>query len=216
MLMSIPIGNRGELWGVSSTGWLIITLANSVAHQFYVWLCWRAELHYRWLTRIFGVRAFNVYLLIFVLFLCGRLFLQVVLSWSNRGTLEIQSWIAYTIAVVLCIPLLALVHAQARYFGIQRAAGLDHFAHKQTEMQLVRKGIYRVCPNAQYAFGFLILWIPAILLGSFAGFVAAGFSHAMIWVHYWCTEKPDIRHIYTSCGSSLNSAVVDEGNSRSV
>ena len=54
--------------------------------------------------------------------------------------------------------------------------------------------------NAMYWFGLLILWLPGVLLASKAALVAALFNHLYIWVHYHCTEKPDIDRIY---GTSL-------------
>ena len=47
-----------------------------------------------------------------------------------------------------------------------------------------------------YVFGFAILWVPALLFQSVAALIVAAFSHAYIWVHYYCTERPDMRRIY--------------------
>jgi RimJ/RimL family protein N-acetyltransferase len=41
----------------------------------------------------------------------------------------------------------------------------------------------------------LTLWIIAIAAASWSPLVVAGFSHAYIWVHYFCTEQPDMQVI---------------------
>lgn len=40
------------------------------------------------------------------------------------------------------------------------------------------------------------LWSIAFLLGSQAALSVALFQHAYIWVHYSCTEEPDMRLLY--------------------
>jgi hypothetical protein len=47
-----------------------------------------------------------------------------------------------------------------------------------------------------YTFGFLMLWVPGLLLLSQAALLAAAFNHAYIWVHYYATELPDIHYLY--------------------
>jgi hypothetical protein len=47
-----------------------------------------------------------------------------------------------------------------------------------------------------YTFGFLILWSLALLSLSKAALIVAAFNHLYIWVHFYFTELPDIRHIY--------------------
>ena len=49
-----------------------------------------------------------------------------------------------------------------------------------------------------YTFGFLAAWIPGFMWLSSAALLSALFSHLYIWVHYYCTELPDMQHIYRS------------------
>jgi hypothetical protein len=63
-------------------------------------------------------------------------------------------------------------------------------------MGLVRKGAFKWTPNAMYTLGFLGLWSIGLLARSHATLVAALFQHAYIWVHYICTEKPDMEILY--------------------
>jgi len=77
--------------------------------------------------------------------------------------------------------------------------GIDHFyPEKYKNETFVKKGIFRYTDNGMYIFGFFILWIPGILLQSKAALLAALFNHIYIWVHYYFTELPDIKEIYSN------------------
>ena len=89
-----------------------------------------------------------------------------------------------------------LAYSVTRYFTYRRAVGIDHFDPSYRNEPLVRHGIFRFTPNAMYTFGLLILWVPGLLAASAAALLAALFSHVYIWVHYFCTERPDMHHIY--------------------
>jgi hypothetical protein len=91
---------------------------------------------------------------------------------------------------------LYLMYCVGRYFGFERAMGKDHFDPSYSEKPFVREGIFHYSSNAMYRFGFLGLWIPGLLAASEPALVAALFSHLYIWVHFYCTELPDIRRIY--------------------
>jgi hypothetical protein len=85
------------------------------------------------------------------------------------------------------------------YFGIDRAYGEDHFRPASYKNRpFVRQGMFRYTDNAMYKFGFLILWAIALVCLSKAALLAATFNHLYIWVHYYFTELPDIKHIYGS------------------
>jgi len=84
-----------------------------------------------------------------------------------------------------------------KYFGIDRALGRDHFQPRiYRDMPFVKKGIFQWSSNSMYLFGFLLLWVPGLLLLSKAGLLSALFSHMYIWVHYYFTELPDMKFIY--------------------
>ena len=72
-------------------------------------------------------------------------------------------------------------------------------------MPFVKEGIFRFTSNAMYTYGFLILWIPGLVLYSKAALIAAGFNHIYIWVHYYTTELPDIQYIYNGNGNRKHS-----------
>jgi hypothetical protein len=191
-----PGFDAGSFLGLSTKGWVILAVGNAVVHQTYVWLCWRAELGGRHVTGLLGDRAFRVYQVGFAVLIVLRPILAFALGWSNRGTLAIEPWLGYVISLALLGPSVYLVYSIRRYFGFARAFGIDHFDASYRDMPLVRQGIFSWSPNAMYVFGFLILWMPAFLFQSVAALIVAAFSHAYIWVHYHCTEKPDMRRIY--------------------
>lgn len=192
----LPGFHDGSFLGLSTTGWVLLSVGNAILHQIYVWLCWRLELHHRSLTRWLGPQAFRSYQFGFTVLIVLRPFLAFALGWSNRGTLPIDPLVGYLFAALLVLPTAYLVYSIKTWFSFERAYGIDHFDASYRKMPLVRKGIFSWTPNAMYIFGFMALWIPAFLFQSTAALVVAGFSHLYIWVHYFCTERPDMRRIY--------------------
>jgi len=75
--------------------------------------------------------------------------------------------------------------------------GIDHFDSSYGDRPLVKEGIYRYVNNGMYLFGVAIIWIPGLVYLSKAALLSALFTHLYIWVHYYCTEKPDMKRIYT-------------------
>lgn len=194
----MPGFGDGTFLGLSTCTWVKLAVANAVIHQVYVWLCWRLELDGQNLTRFLGRNAFRFYQVGFAVLILLRPVLAFAVGWSNRGTLPLSPWVGGGIALLLCFPAAYLFYSVRTYFGIERAFGIDHFDASYRDKPLVRKGIFTWTPNAMYVFGFFILWVPAFLFQSVAAFWLAAFSHLYIWVHYYCTEKPDMRRIYGS------------------
>jgi protein-S-isoprenylcysteine O-methyltransferase Ste14 len=98
-------------------------------------------------------------------------------------------------AAVVAAPALWTVYSVGRWFGARRALGVDHFEPGFDE-PLVRRGAFAFVPNAMYTLAFLLLWAFAIAAGSRATLVTAAYQHALIWVHYFATERPDMQVIY--------------------
>jgi hypothetical protein len=186
----------GELLGFSTRAWVVAAVANAVAHQTYVCLCWRLELHGRHLTRVFGRAAFGIYAAGFAVLLLARPSLVTGLAIANAGSLPIDAGPARAISAVLLVPVLYLGYSVRRYFGFRRAMGIDHFDPSYRDAPLVREGIFRFTSNAMYSFAFLLLWVLACYFRSTAALCVALFSHLYIWVHYFCTERPDMKRIY--------------------
>ncbi|NQV54630.1 MAG: hypothetical protein HQ503_02120 [Rhodospirillales bacterium] len=194
--LALPGIMDGSFLGLSTLDWILLAVANAITHQVYVWICWRIELHGKILTRILGDNAFLFYQIGFAILILLRPVLVFALGWSNRGTLMIEPWVGYLISLLLLGPVVYMMYSVKHYFSFRRAFGIDHFDAAYRNAPLVRQGIFRWTPNAMYVFGIGGLWIPAFLFQSEAAALVAAFSHAYIWVHYFFTEKPDMRRIY--------------------
>jgi len=186
----------GQLWGVSTAAWLWIAVALAVAHQVFVWVCWRSQLHSSLLTRMFGGRGFDVYAAGFSVLGVGRVVAVLMLALSNRDTLHVDPKVLRVAAVIAAIPAAYLFYSVKRYFGFKRAFGVDHFDKSYRSLPFVRKGVFRFTRNGMYVFGFCALWIPGLWFASEAAFIVALFNHLYIWVHYYSTELPDMKRIY--------------------
>jgi hypothetical protein len=188
--------HSGELWGIDTWTWFWISVEVPIAHQIFVWFCWRLELHRGAMTRWLGGLAFPVYGAIFTVFLVGRLVVITALAISSRGTIPASDSLLKILACFVAIPVVYLGYSVARYFGVLRAYGADHFDEPYRNRPLVREGIFRFTSNGMYIFGLMALYLPALWFGSRPAMVAAVFSHLFIWVHYFATELPDMRRIY--------------------
>ena len=189
---------KGELFGLSTTHWFIITLLVPILHQIYVLVFWRLELHYGLVSKNLGDRAFGLYKVGFTVLILARPVSIICLAISNAWTLEMNSVLSYVLSAILIIPAAYLGYSIRKYFGIDQAYGIDHFEPgKFKDAPLVKKGIFKYTDNAMYVFGFMALWVPGILLQSKAALLLALFSHLYIWVHFYFTELPDMRHIYS-------------------
>ncbi|MCW9033268.1 MAG: phosphatidylethanolamine N-methyltransferase family protein [Rhodospirillales bacterium] len=187
---------QGSFLGLQTTDWIVLAAGNAIAHQVYVWLCWRWELYSQGVTSTFGEKAFLLYKIVFSILIILRPVLAFLLGWSNRGSLDINPWVGYGVSLVLFLPAIYMMYSVVHFFTFNRAFGIDHFDASYRKAPLVRDGIFKWTPNAMYVFGFFILWVPAFLFQSQAALVAAAFSHVYIWIHYFATEKPDMKRIY--------------------
>lgn len=192
-----PVVISGELWQLSSIYWLLLALLVPVVHQVYVVLCWRLELYAKKLTSWFGDSAFQVYRRWFAILILARPVSLVLLAISNQRTLALDPVIASILAGLLLLPASYLFYSVKKYFGFDRAFGIDHFEpEKYRKVPLVKKGIFRYTDNGMYTFGFLLLYVPGLIWLSKAALLAAFFQHLYIWVHHYSTEKPDMKVIY--------------------
>ncbi len=188
----------GQLWGIGTQIWFWIAIAVPVAHQVIVWLIWRGQLYHNWMKNIFGENGFLVFKIIFTILFVARPISILLLGISNYNTLGCPPVLMYIVAAILLIPFGYTMYSVAHYFGIDRAYGIDHFEpEKYLNTSFVKQGVFKYTGNAMYKFGFLILWSIALFTLSKAALLAAVFSHLYIWVHFYFTELPDIRHIYS-------------------
>ncbi|MFC2014013.1 methyltransferase [Chloroflexota bacterium] len=118
------------------------------------------------------------------------------------NTLNANQLLLNILALLVAIPAVYLFYSVIRFFTIKRALGIDHFDLSYGKRSFVREGIFKITSNGMYIFGILIFWIPGLLSSSQAALLVALFNHIYIWVHYYTSERPDIRRIYGLSRSS--------------
>lgn len=188
--------SAGEFFGWSTTFWFNTAIAVAIVHHLYVWLAWRIELYTNGITNLFPKRGFMIYLSGFFLLISFRFLLVLLAAISNMGLFSLPIEIKWILITILAIPVIWLFYSVKTYFGFKRAAGADHFFEEYRELPMVRKGIFKYSKNGMYTFGFLFFWLIALLFESYTALLLAFFNHLYIWVHYYCTEQPDMKKIY--------------------
>lgn len=187
----------GSLWGIATEVWLWAAIIVPILHQTYVAMCWRAELYHQLLTKAFGTMAFRWYKVGFAILILARPVTLVLLSISSAESLDINTGIAWGLATLLCVPAAYTGYSVKKFFGVDRAFGIDHFEPEWAKsLPFVKEGIFKYTNNAMYLFGFMALWAIALFFRSEAALVVALFSHLYIWVHFAFTEMPDMKEIY--------------------
>ncbi len=185
-----------RLLGLTATGWANVSITLAVLHQMVVAVVFRLQLHRNMMTRLFADRDMTVWRLVFMPLLIARPITVILTGWADP--VPITDWRSAEIvsgAVLLAIAIWGM-HSVLKYFTIPRALGGDHFRDSFAAMPLVQQGAFKYTSNAMYCIVFLGLWGIALLFGSWNALVLALFQHAFIWVHMYCTEKPDMEWIY--------------------
>ena len=132
----------------------------------------------------------------FLPFLAGRPLLLLIAGLADMGSLGGNFQVQLVIGALLLVPAVWTMHSVIKYFTIPRALGGDHFDDDYLNMPLVSEGAFKYSSNAMYSFVFLGMWGIALMIGSWNALVLALFNHAYIWVHMYCTERPDMDVIY--------------------
>ena len=157
---------------------------------------WRIELYTHYFTKRFGnKKAFLYYKIGFSILFASRFILITILAYGTQDTIYMPPFLQWFALIVITFFSGYLFYSVKRYFGIDRAYGIDHF-DPNFHQPFVKKGIYKYSSNAMYIFGLSVLYIPGFFWSSVDALVVAFFHHLYIWVHYFCTELPDIKTIY--------------------
>ena len=186
----------GSWLGACDSTWFWLAIVLVVLHQIGVWLVFRSQLGWASLSRLLGKADLAVWAIFFIPLLIARPAVLFALAMSDRTSSALPRTAGVLIGILLLVPTVYTLWSVGRYFGIARALGGDHFRRKYWEMPLVREGAFRWSDNAMYSFAFLGLWAIAFLTGSQAALSLALFQHIFVWMHYYCTEKPDMEMIY--------------------
>ncbi|UYV37669.1 phosphatidylethanolamine N-methyltransferase family protein [Rhodobacteraceae bacterium D3-12] len=184
------------LFGVSAVAWAKTSILLAILHQVIVALGFRAQLHRNWLTDHFGDRDMRVWAMIFLPLLVARPITLILTGWADTTLITGLDTIETLIGLVLLGLAIWALHSTLVHFTIRRALGGDHFRDEIAALPMVNKGVFEFTRNGMYGVAFLGLWGIAFLFGSWNALVVALFQHAYIWVHMYCTEKPDMEWIY--------------------
>ena len=95
--------HSGQFLWFSSKQWIWLVIFNAIIHQFYVWFCWRCELHAGLLSRWFGESAFRLYAIGFAVLFMFRPILIFSLAWADRGNWNVNSVFSYSAAAICFI-----------------------------------------------------------------------------------------------------------------
>jgi len=201
-----PVLGDGAFLGIADWIWFWGCIAVPVVHQLLGWLVFRGQLGWGILTRWFGDADLRVWAVVFIPLLAARPLFLLGLIASDAGSLGFAPALRFGVAGVLLIPGVFSMWSVLRYFGADRALGGDHFRLKYREMPFVREGAFRWSSNAMYAYVFLLLWALALIGNSRAALAVAGFQHAFVWAHYYCTEEPDMQLMYGGESASDDSS----------
>lgn len=186
----------GQLAGVDAKVWFALALIAGGTHQLYVAVVWRAQLYLGLPPRLLGAPTFRLYGAGFAAWAFCRFSAALGLAVADAGSLGLPAGARWPVALLLFAGAAWVIVSVRRYFGVARALGADHFDPAYRRMPLVRAGAFRYVPNAMYTLGFGALWAIALACDSRLALIVAGFSHVTIWIHYYCTEKPDLAKIH--------------------
>ena len=186
--------NTNTFLRINTFGWFLIAMTIPLVHQTYVWICWRSELCWKSISNTIG---FKGYVIIFFILIISRLS-AIVLCFVDYGSLYKPGWLAWILGLILFIPGVYTMYSVKKYFGFLRAAGADHFDPKYRNLSFENRGIFKWTPNAMYVFAIGIPFSFAVATGSQSMFIVAIYTYTSIWLHYFCTEKPDIAIIYNN------------------
>ena len=188
----------GQWLGLTTRQWFLIATISPIIHQIYVWLCWRGELYFKIVPRIFGRYGFQVFSIVFLVLIVIRFFSIIEICIADKQSLTIPGAIRYPLAFIVHLPAIYAVYSVLRYFGLRRIPGEDHFKPEEYKTKkFVRQGMYKYSANVMYLYVGLVFLATAILCASKAGLLIVSYMYATVWTHYFCTEKPDIKYIYS-------------------
>ena len=180
-------------FGISTKSWFLLSMMTPLFHQVFVWLCWRSELCWKTISNSIG---FRTYAIIFFILLIIRILFGIGLAFVDYKTWFTPGWIEWIISSFFFIPFFYTIYCVKKYFGFDRAAGIDHFDQNYKNIPFERRGIFKWTPNAMYIFAIPVIFGFAFSSGSKAMFVYATYTVISIWLHYFCTEKEDFKVIY--------------------
>ena len=126
-------------------------------------------------------------------------FAFILLCVVTRGTwtLPFSSAVSFTVGVALGLIGIGTKLWAARTLGAD-AYYWRNFFEPDAVADPVSSGPYRFVSNPMYTIGYLQTYGLALILRSFPGIIAAGFSQAAILAFYFIVERPHFRRLHRS------------------
>ena len=185
-----------RLFGLTATGWAVLSVALAVIHQSIVAIVFRLELHKNLMTRLLGPLDMKVWAMIFMPLLAARPITVFMTGWADSVPITGYRSVEIILGLALLAPAIWGMHSTIVHFTLPRALGGDHFREEIRALPKVTGGVFSYTDNGMYGVVFLGLWGIALLFGSWNALVLALFQQGYIWVHMYCTEAPDLRLMY--------------------
>jgi hypothetical protein len=186
--------------GFNAFEWVALSWIVAGLFQGWILLFWRLELYGGKIGKWFGGNGFMLFRVGFVL-LGGLRFLSLIpIAYLSRDTLPLNPVLKLVLIAGTTPLILWGLYSVIVFFKINRAFGADHFFPEYRNMLLERRGIYKYISNSMYTVVLLVIYHPALLYESAPGLLAAFVHHLLVWVHFFCTERPDMEQIYAKRG----------------
>ncbi|MDH3230129.1 MAG: hypothetical protein OEN55_10080 [Alphaproteobacteria bacterium] len=194
-VVQFPDGDP-QVWGLSAREMILLSWTFAALHQGWIVFFWRTELYYGKISAWFGPAGFAIFRIGFVAFASCRLLLLIPISMATAETASIPRVVSVALIAVTTPFILWGLYSVFVYFGATRAFGADHFDPAYRKGSLEQRGIFKYIANSMYTVVLLLLYHPGLLWHSWPGLITAAAHHALVWTHYFCTEKPDMKAIY--------------------
>ncbi|TCL00019.1 phospholipid methyltransferase [Shimia isoporae] len=191
-----PADEGPRLLWLTAPQWAKISIILAIVHQVVVAFVFRLQLHRALLSRILGERDLEIWTRIFLPLLVARPVTVILTGWADDTSLNEPRWAEWLVGVAFIGLAGWVMHSVFKYFTIRRAVGGDHFRDEIVRMPMVSEGAFKFTSNAMYGLAFLGMWGIALVFDSWNALVVAFFQHCYIWVHWYCTEKPDMEWLY--------------------
>lgn len=184
--------------GLLSAGqWILFSWIFAGLFQGWVMILWRMELYRKTVSRRLGRRGFLVFRIGFVSLAALRFLPLIPIACLTAVPDSMPAGLTVPLIVVTTPLILWTLYSVVFHFGANRAFGGDHFdPETYRKLPLEARGPFRFIPNSMYTLALLLLYHPALFYHSPIGLAVAAAHHALVWTHYFCTEKPDMEFIY--------------------
>jgi len=183
-------------WGLTVPQMILLSWIAAGLHQGWIVFFWRMEYFLGKIGAWFGEAGFTIYRGGFVTFASVRLLLLIPIAMATARTASIPSALSFALVVVSTPFILWGLYSVHAYFGVNRAFGADHFDPAYVGGTLEMRGIFKYIPNSMYTVVLLLVYHPGLYWDSWPALLTAAAHHALVWTHYFCTEKPDMKEIY--------------------